>query len=148
MSNKRILREFSDLQKDPIPGCSAGPIDDSDIYHWSGMIVGPEGSPYSGGFFQLDIHFSTDYPFKPPRITFVTKVFHPNINSQGGICLDILKDQWSPALTITKVLLCISALLVDANPDDPLVPDIANLYTSNRAEYDRIAREWTLRYAA
>jgi len=148
MSAKRILREFSDLQKEPVPGCSAGPVDDANIYHWSGAIIGPEGSPYSGGFFQLDIHFPTDYPFKPPKIAFTTKIFHPNINSQGGICLDILKDQWSPALTITKVLLSISSLLTDANPNDPLVPDIAHLYTTDRAEFDRLAREWTLRYAA
>jgi ubiquitin-conjugating enzyme E2 D/E len=148
MSAKRILREFSELQKEPVPACSAGPVDDANIYHWSGAIIGPEGSPYSGGFFQLDIHFPTDYPFKPPKIAFTTKIFHPNINSQGGICLDILKDQWSPALTITKVLLSISSLLTDANPDDPLVPDIAHLYTTNRAEFDRLAREWTLRYAS
>lgn len=148
MSSKRILREFSELQKEPVPGCSAGPVEDTNIYHWTGAIVGPEGSPYSGGFFQLDIHFPTDYPFKPPKITFTTKIFHPNINSQGGICLDILKDQWSPALTITKVLLSISSLLTDANPNDPLVPEIAHLYTTNRTKFDQTAREWTLRYAS
>jgi ubiquitin-conjugating enzyme E2 D/E len=148
MSAKRILREFTDLQKEPVPGCSAGPVEESNIYHWSGMIVGPEGSPYSGGVFEVDIHFPTDYPFKPPKITFKTKIFHPNINAHGGICLDILKDQWSPALTITKVLLSISSLLTDANPNDPLVPEIAHIYTTNRAEFDRMAREWTLRHAS
>jgi len=148
MSAKRILREFTDLQKEPVPGCSAGPVEESNIYHWSGMIVGPEGSPYSGGVFEVDIHFPTDYPFNPPKITFKTKIFHPNINAHGGICLDILKDQWSPALTITKVLLSISSLLTDANPNDPLVPEIAHIYTTNRAEFDRMAREWTLRHAS
>ena len=88
--------------------------------------MGPEDSAYTGGVFFLNIHFPTDYPFKPPKVQFVTKIYHPNINSNGSICLDILKDQWSPALTISKVLLSISSLLTDANPDDPLVPDIAN----------------------
>jgi ubiquitin-conjugating enzyme E2 D/E len=89
--------------------------------------MGPEDSPYSGGVFFLNIYFPTDYPFKPPKITFATRIYHPNINSNGGICLDILKDQWSPALTISKgifliiVLLSISSLLTDPNPDDPLV---------------------------
>ncbi len=87
--------------------------------------MGPEGSPYQGGLFFLDIKFSLDYPFTPPKCTFKTKVYHPNINSSGGICLDILKNQWSPALTITKVLLSISSLLSDPNPDDPLVGEIA-----------------------
>ena len=64
--------------------------------------MGPEDSPYTGGVFFLNIHFPTDYPFKPPKVTFVTRIYHPNINSNGGICLDILKDQWSPALTISK----------------------------------------------
>lgn len=59
-------------------------------------------SPYSGGVFFLDIHFPTDYPFKPPKVNFTTRIYHPNINSNGSICLDILRDQWSPALTISK----------------------------------------------
>ena len=94
--------------------------------------MGPEDSPYSGGVFFLNIVFPPDYPFKPPKVTFTTKIYHCNINSNGSICLDILKDQWSPALTISKVLLSISSLLTDANPDDPLVPEIANLYKTNR----------------
>ena len=70
------------------------------MYNWHATIIGPEDSPYNGGLFFLNIVFPTDYPFKPPKVTFVTKIYHPNINANGGICLDILKDQWSPALTI------------------------------------------------
>jgi len=109
--------------------------------------MGPGDSPYEGGVFFLNIHFPPDYPFKPPKVTFTTKIYHMNINSNGSICLDILKDQWSPALTISKVLLSISSLLCDANPDDPLVPEIANLFKSNKAQHDSTCREWTQRYA-
>ncbi len=131
----------------PPDTCSAGPVDESNLYLWEGTILGPKDSPYEGGVFSLLITFPTNYPFKAPTVTFKTKVFHPNINAQGGICLDILKDQWSPSLTISKVLLSISSLLTDANPKDPLVPEIARLYVENRPEFDRIAREWTQTYA-
>jgi ubiquitin-conjugating enzyme E2 D/E len=148
MSQRRIARELKDLEQDPLGNCSAGPVDPSSLFVWKATIIGPSDSPYAGGVFELDIQFPTDYPFKPPRVQFVTKVYHPNINAQGGICLDILKDQWSPALSIGKVLLSISSLLTDANPKDPLVPEIARLYETNREEFNRVAREWTLRYAS
>lgn len=138
--------ELVDLGKDPPANCSAGPVGD-DMFHWQATIMGPDDSPYAGGVFFLDIHFPADYPFKPPKVHFTTRIYHCNINSNGGICLDILKDQWSPALTISKVLLSICSLLTDPNPDDPLVPDIAQLLKTDRARHDSTAREWTSKYA-
>ena len=145
-SLKRISKEFSIFNKDPPTNCSAGPEGD-DLYHWTATIMGPEGSPYYGGVFYLNITFPSNYPFKPPKIAFITKIYHPNINSSGGICLDILKDNWSPALTISKVLLSICSLLTDPNPDDPLVPEIARKFKDNRVQYEITAREWTQCYA-
>jgi ubiquitin-conjugating enzyme E2 D/E len=147
MALRRLQTEFTQLQKDPPVNCTAGPVNTNDMFVWEAIMFGPDDSPFQGGVFKLSIHFPSDYPFKPPIVTFRTKVFHPNINSSGGICLDILKGQWSPALTISKVLLSILSLLTDPNPNDPLVPDIANLYKTNRAAYDARAREWTQMYA-
>ena len=144
---KRINRELIDLRSDPPANCSAGPINDSDIFVWEGIIFGPTESPFAGGVFKVNIQFPADYPFRPPRIVFTTKIYHPNINSQGFICIDILKQNWSPALTISKVLLSILSMLTDPNPNDPLMPEIATLYLRSRVEYEVIAREWTQKYA-
>ena len=146
MALRRIDKELKEFRRDPPMNCSAGPIGE-DLFHWQATIMGPDDTPYAGGVFFLNIYFPSDYPFKPPKINFKTKIYHCNINSSGGICLDILKDQWSPALTITKVLLSICSLLSDCNPDDPLVPDIANIYRSNKSKHDSNAREWTTLHA-
>jgi len=116
-------------------------------FHWQATIMGPGDSPFQGGVFFLAIHFPTDYPFKPPKVNFTTRIYHPNINSNGSICLDILRDQWSPALTISKVLLSICSMLTDPNPDDPLVPEIAHVYKTDRPRYETTAREWTRKFA-
>jgi len=146
MSLKRIQNELKDLRKDPPACCTAGPKGE-DLFYWEGYIFGPEESPYAGGIFNLVIQFPVDYPFRPPHVHFTTKIYHPNINAAGLICLDILKTQWSPALTISKVLLSITSLLTDPNPEDPLVPEIANLYKRDRAAYNENALRYTLEYA-
>ncbi|KAL9539496.1 Ubiquitin-conjugating enzyme E2 2 [Mucor bainieri] len=145
-SAKRISKELAEISLDPPSNCSAGPKGDN-LFEWVSTIAGPADSPYAGGIFFLDVHFPQEYPFKPPKVVFRTRIYHCNINSQGAICLDILKDNWSPALTISKVLLSICSLLTDANPHDPLVGSIANEYLNNREEHDSQAREWTKRYA-
>lgn len=147
-SLKRIQKELAEITLDPPPNCSAGPKAPDNMYEWASTILGPAGSVYEGGVFFLDIHFSPEYPFKPPKVTFRTRIYHCNINSQGAICLDILKDNWSPALTISKVLLSVCSLLTDCNPADPLVGSIATQYLQNRKEHDRMARNWTQRFAA
>ncbi|XP_062028882.1 ubiquitin-conjugating enzyme E2 28-like [Rosa rugosa] len=105
MASKCILKELKDLQKDLPTSCSAGLVAE-DMFHWQATTMGPPDSPYAGGVFLVTIHFPPDYPFKPPKVAFRTKVFYPNINSNGSICLDILKEKWSPTLTISKVRLC------------------------------------------
>lgn len=142
----RLRIELQEIMNTPPTNCSAGVIDD-DIYNWQATIMGPEGSPYEGGVFYLKIEFPHDYPFKPPKVQFITKIYHCNINGSGNICLDILKDQWSPALTVSKVLLSICSLMDDQNPDDPLMIDIANLYIQNKEQFLLNAKDYTIRHA-
>lgn len=132
--------------RDPPTGCSAEPVGD-DMFHWKATILGPDDTPYSGGCFHLTIHFPTDYPFRSPKVAFSTKIYHPNITEKGIISLDLLWDHWSPALTISKVLLSICCLLSNPNPDDPLVPEIARLYKSDKEKYNTTAQQWTQKYA-
>jgi ubiquitin-conjugating enzyme E2 D len=144
---KRINKEFLELANDPPINCSGGPIKDDYLFEWNATIIGPEKSPYEKGIFHLKIYFPENYPFKPPKILFETKIYHPNISNNGSICLDILKDNWSPALTISKVLLSICSLLTDPNPDDPLEPNIASLYKTDIDLFNKNARDWTINFA-
>ena len=135
------------MEKDPPTAFSVAPTDPDDLFHWTASLNGPIDSPYEGGVFFLDIRIPTDYPFRPPKVRFITKVYHPNIGSNGEISLDILRDHWSPALTICKALLSVHCLMTDPNPDDPQVPDIARQYKKDRREYNEAATEYTRRYA-
>ena len=144
---KRIQKELADIMNDPPALCSAEPKGDN-LYEWTATIIGPEGSPYADGHFDLDIHFPKEYPFKPPRLEFRTRIYHCNISSNGSICLDTLKSNWSPALTISKVLLSVCSLLTDPNPNDPLVGSIAQEYLHDRKKHDKTAREWTKLHAS
>jgi len=146
MAMRRIIKEFQVLETEPPLPCNADSVDE-DLFHWLVSMRGPKGTPYSEGVFDLEVRFPLDYPFAPPKILFNTKIYHPNINSNGNICLDILKDEWSPVLTISKIILSISSLLSDPNPNDPLVTDIAKLYRDDIEAYNKKAREWTLKWA-
>ena len=148
MTLRRIQNELADLQNNPSENFSAGPVSASDLCNWTATIMGPEASPYAGGRFTLDIKFPPDYPFKPPRVQFTTKVYHPNIGANGMISVDILtQGSWCPALTIGKLLLSLCSLLTDPNPDDPQVPDIAREYKQDKAKFDATAADWTRRFA-
>ena len=145
-SVKRLQKELQGLQENPIGYVSAAPNDEN-IFDWTATIIGPPETPYEGGVFTVLIKFPPDYPFKPPKILFSTPVFHPNINRKGEICLSTLRDKWSPALTISKVLLSICSLLNEPNPDDPLVQEADTLYKFDREEYNKIAQSWTREHA-
>lgn len=145
---KRIQEELKKLYEDMPKGViKAEPVSDNDLFHWELRIQGPDGTPYEGGEFELTCEYPSDFPFHPPKILFVTKIYHPNVNSTGTICLDVLKDQWSPELGMGFVFSEILDLLAHPNPDHPLAPEIATAYKNDKAAFEKQAKEWTEQYA-
>ncbi|XP_025891319.1 ubiquitin-conjugating enzyme E2 N [Nothoprocta perdicaria] len=128
-----IRKETQRLLAEPVPGIKAEP-DESNARYFHVVIAGPQDSPFEGGTFKLELFLPEEYPMAAPKVRFMTKIYHPNVDKLGRICLDILKDKWSPALQIRTVLLSIQALLSAPNPDDPLANDVAEQWKTNEAQ--------------
>jgi len=146
---KRIMREYKELTVDaPFEDdiCTVQPKNE-DYFAWQATITGPVGTPYEDGLFFVDIDLPHDYPFKPPKLRFTTTIYHSNISEKGEICLESIKDKWTPSLSVKKVLTEVIELLKQPNPDSPLRSDIAKLYKENKQLHDQNAAEYTKKYA-
>ena len=146
ISKGRLEKELVQIAKNPLPGISVG-LKGDNIYEWEATIQGPPKTPYEGGKFVLDMILPENYPMKPPVVTFRTRIYHCNVNSDGKFSLNILGNQWSPAITVQKVLLPILLLMYDCDSQYPLEPEIATQYINNSEEHDRICKDWTKKYA-
>ncbi|KAK8073808.1 hypothetical protein PG994_004707 [Apiospora phragmitis] len=138
---KRIVKETERLMSEPVPGISAVPHDDN-LRYFDVEIHGPSGSPY-----EARVVLDRRLPHGAPKIRFLTKIYHPNVDKLGRICLDVLKNNWSPALQIRTILLSIQALLGAPNPDDPLAADVAKDWKEDENRAIATAKEWTSKYA-
>ncbi|MBN3309842.1 UBE2T enzyme, partial [Amia calva] len=127
----RLKRELQLLSTEPLPGISCWP-NDGQIDDLRAQIVGGVNTPYEGGLFSLEIKITDRYPFEPPKMRFLTPIYHPNIDTAGRICLDALKlppkGAWTPSFNISTVLSSIQVLMAEPNPDDPLMADIVSHY--------------------
>ncbi|KAF6212397.1 hypothetical protein GE061_012919 [Apolygus lucorum] len=145
-ADRRILRETQDLLKEPVPGIVVKP-DLSNLRYFQIEMSGPPDTPYDGGTFELELFLPKDYPMAPPRVRFLTKIYHPNIDHLGRICLDVLKERWTPALQIRTALLSIQSLLASPNPDSALNDEVAEQWRKNELTALDIAKNWTRKYA-
>ena len=149
MNINRILKEFQNINTKYPDLVKAELKTDENYFDWIVIIFGPKNSPFEGGIFKLEVNLNpAEYPEVPPKIKFLTKIFHPNVNeSNGNICLDILQDEWSPALTILTTAISIISFLTDPNADSPLNSNAGTMYKNNRNAYDTKVREFTKKYA-
>lgn len=145
--NQRILKETKKLETDPIVGIYAEPNKDNPRY-FNVMIAGPKDTPFEGGLFKLQLYLPEEYPMVPPKVLFMTKIYHPNISPLGVVCLDVLKGQWSPALQIRSVLLSIQSLLAEPNTADPINNQVNEHWLKDEEDAKKTAREWALKYAS
>ncbi|KAI8914368.1 ubiquitin-conjugating enzyme/RWD-like protein [Gorgonomyces haynaldii] len=144
---RRIDREIRQCKSDRESQVDVQPINDN-LLHLKGVFKGPQDTPYEGGTFVVDIQIPDEYPFKPPKMKFDTMIYHPNISSQtGAICLDILKDQWTPVLTLKTALISLQSLLCDPVPNDPQDAQVASHYLKDRKGFEDTARQWTRLHA-
>lgn len=145
-----MKKEIKMLSESPPFGISCWPSGDS-IDRLEAIILGGEDTPYSGGVFKLEIQIPDRYPFEPPKVRFVTPIYHPNVDTGGRICLDTLKmppkGAWKPCLNISTVLTSVQLLMAEPNPEDPLMTDISNEFKHNRALFELNAKKWTEKHA-
>ena len=147
----RLKKELERLRKDPPHGVTCWPME-SRMDNLQAQLLGPQGTPYEGGVFSLEIKIPERYPFQPPQVQFTTPIYHPNVDTAGRICLDVLKSQphgsWKPAHNLSTVLTSIQLLLSEPNPNDGLMADISHEYRHNRPQFLEKAKAWVRRYAS
>ncbi len=143
-AERRLLKDLKKMQQESDegqnPGISATPEGDS-LFRWNAVIFGPDDTIWEGGVFNMFLEFSEEYPNKPPKVKFLTKMFHPNIYNDGSICLDILQNMWSPVYDISSILTSVQSLLCDPNPKSPANNEAAELFCKNPKEYEQRVKE-------
>eukprot|EP01098_Paradermamoeba_levis_P000633 TRINITY_DN1069_c0_g1_i1.p1 TRINITY_DN1069_c0_g1~~TRINITY_DN1069_c0_g1_i1.p1 ORF type:complete len:162 (-),score=14.43 TRINITY_DN1069_c0_g1_i1:266-751(-) len=139
-STLRLMSDLKQMQVEPPAGVSASPVTDDNLYVWNATIFGPEESEWEGGIFSLRLTFPENYPDKAPKVRFTTDMYHPNIYSDGSLCLDIIQDKWSPIYSVSTILTSIQSLLTDPNPSSPANPEAAQLYLKDKKQYIKRVR--------
>lgn len=146
-ATRRLTKELNDIRSSKQDIFRDIQVDESNVLNWQGKIC-PNEAPYNLGAFKIDIVFPAEYPFKPPKITFKTKIYHPNIDEKGQICLPIIApENWKPATKTDQVIQALAALIGRPEPEHPLRGDLAEEYTKNRSKFIANATAYTKKHA-
>ncbi|CAJ0581016.1 unnamed protein product, partial [Mesorhabditis spiculigera] len=154
ISGLLLSKQLRDLQRTPVEGFSAGLVSEINIFAWEVLVMGPPDSPYEGGTFKALLNFPQEYPTRPPKMRFVSEMWHPNIGPDGHVCISILHEpgndsfgyeaaaeRWLPVHTVETILLSVISMLTDPNFESPANIDAAKMYRQDPAEYKkRVAR--------
>lgn len=144
----RYLQERSSLEKDPLEFCTVELVNDADIHNWRVKMTGPASTPYAGGIFTLALEFPTQYPFKPPKIKFLTKTYHPSVQTESGdICADVVSEGWGPTLNVRHCLKVIYSMLQNPDGDHPLEEAISKQMRESPKDFEKKAKQFTKDYA-
>eukprot|EP01121_Diplochlamys_sp_Union-15-3_P004314 TRINITY_DN1436_c0_g1_i1.p1 TRINITY_DN1436_c0_g1~~TRINITY_DN1436_c0_g1_i1.p1 ORF type:complete len:182 (-),score=24.13 TRINITY_DN1436_c0_g1_i1:26-571(-) len=151
MSNtafKRLMAEYRELTENPPEGIVAGPITEDNFFEWEALIMGPTDTIYEGGVFRAVLKFPSDYPLYPPKMVFTSSMWHPNIYTNGEVCISILHapgedpnmyesstERWSPVQSVEKILLSVVSMLAEPNLESPANIDAAVMWRDKREEY-------------
>jgi len=162
-SNTLLLRrQLAELTKHPLEGFSAGLVDENNLYEWEIMIIGPADTLYEGGFFKARLTFPPEFPDLPPKMRFITPMWHPNIYANGDVCISILHapgddqygyedagERWMPVHSVESILLSVISLLSSETPnlDSPANVDAAKEVRTDFAAYKKKVRRLVRRSA-
>jgi len=146
-ASRRLKKELGDIQSNKLEFVRLVVVDESNILSWS-LHIQPSNPPYAKGAFKLQLHFPAEYPFKPPKVTFKTKIYHPNIDEKGQVCLPIISpENWKPATKVEQVLQALVALIHDPEPEHPLRGELAEEYIKDKKKFMKRAEEHTKKHA-
>jgi len=149
---KRLMAEYKQLCLNPPDGIVAGPVNEENFFEWEALIIGPEDTPFDGGVFRASLQFPTDYPMSPPKMKFISEIFHPNIYTDGRVCISILHapgddpmgyetsaERWSPVQSIEKILLSVMSMLAEPNPESGANVDASKMWRDDPEAFRRKA---------
>jgi len=147
---KRLMKEYKELSQNPPEGIIAGPVSEDNMYEWEAYISGPSDTEYEGGVFVARLKFPQDYPLNPPKMRFISEVWHPNVYQNGEVCISILhppgedpahyedsSERWSPVQSVEKILISVMSMLAEPNDESPANVDAAKMWRDNRVEYKK-----------
>jgi len=146
-ATRRLQKELGDIRNSGLKSFRDIQVDETNILTWQGLIV-PDSPPYNKGAFKIEINFPAEYPFKPPKINFKTKIYHPNIDEKGQVCLPIISaENWKPATKTDQVIQALVALVNDPEPEHPLRADLAEEYLKDKKKFTKNAEEYTKKHS-